>query len=173
MKILFIYGAPGIGKLTIAEEVSKKTGMKIFHNHLTFDFASSFFEQFSPGFNNFREGLLLNSLKLLTNEQFEGLILTYCYTKEDFQFVSQIQEVCKEKNIEISYVLLTCNKEENLKRVVNDDRKKFKKLTDANIWESLNDNYNLTELIPNTQTKIIDNTSLKPNIVAQMIIDFL
>ena len=32
MKLVFIYGLPGVGKLTVAKELSIITGYKLFHN---------------------------------------------------------------------------------------------------------------------------------------------
>ena len=35
MKLLFIHGSPAVGKLTVANEIAKLTGFKVFHNHLS------------------------------------------------------------------------------------------------------------------------------------------
>jgi len=35
MKLVFIYGPPAVGKLTVANALAKVTGFKVFHNHLT------------------------------------------------------------------------------------------------------------------------------------------
>jgi|GEM_PF-6120340 hypothetical protein len=37
MKLIFIYGPPASGKLTIAEIVSARTGIPLFHNHISRD----------------------------------------------------------------------------------------------------------------------------------------
>jgi adenylate kinase family enzyme len=37
MKLIFIYGPPASGKLTIAEILSERTGIPLFHNHLSRD----------------------------------------------------------------------------------------------------------------------------------------
>lgn len=37
MKLIFIYGPPAVGKLTIAEKLSELTGIPVFHNHLSRD----------------------------------------------------------------------------------------------------------------------------------------
>ncbi|MGI8542838.1 MAG: hypothetical protein ACR2MD_05085 [Aridibacter sp.] len=34
MKLIFIYGSPAVGKLTVANEIAKRTCFKVFHNHL-------------------------------------------------------------------------------------------------------------------------------------------
>jgi broad-specificity NMP kinase len=44
MKLIIIHGAPGVGKLTVARELSRETGYKLFHNHLTVDLVCSMFD---------------------------------------------------------------------------------------------------------------------------------
>lgn len=44
MELVVIYGAPGVGKLTVARELARKTGYKLFHNHLTVDLVKSLFD---------------------------------------------------------------------------------------------------------------------------------
>ncbi len=34
MKVIFLYGPPAVGKLTIAKVIAEKTGYKLLHNHL-------------------------------------------------------------------------------------------------------------------------------------------
>ncbi len=33
-----------VGKMTVGEELSKETGLKLFYNHMTIDLVSNFFE---------------------------------------------------------------------------------------------------------------------------------
>ncbi len=35
MQLVFLYGPPGVGKLTVGNALSALTGYKLFHNHLT------------------------------------------------------------------------------------------------------------------------------------------
>jgi len=37
MKLVFIYGPPASGKLTVARELATLTGYRLFHNHLIVD----------------------------------------------------------------------------------------------------------------------------------------
>jgi len=41
MKLLFIYGRPAVGKLTVARAVAERTGGRLFHNHLAVNLALS------------------------------------------------------------------------------------------------------------------------------------
>jgi len=35
MRLVYLYGPPGVGKLTVARELVALTGLKLLHNHLT------------------------------------------------------------------------------------------------------------------------------------------
>ena len=43
MKLVLIHGAPAVGKLSVARELAKLTGFRLFHNHLTVDLVSAVF----------------------------------------------------------------------------------------------------------------------------------
>jgi hypothetical protein len=55
MKLLFIYGRPAVGKLTVAREVAALTGGRLFHNHLAVNLALSVYDFGTPGFIALRE----------------------------------------------------------------------------------------------------------------------
>lgn len=57
MKLIFIYGSPAVGKLTVAKELSKKIGYPIFHNHLTVDLAKVLFDFEDKRFSSYRDKL--------------------------------------------------------------------------------------------------------------------
>ena len=44
MRLIFIYGMPATGKLTVARELARITGFNVFHNHLVVDLLLSIFE---------------------------------------------------------------------------------------------------------------------------------
>lgn len=51
MKLVVLYGPPAVGKLTVAQEVSRLTGIKLFHNHLTWNAVIALFAWRSEPFN--------------------------------------------------------------------------------------------------------------------------
>ena len=59
MKVIFLYGPPASGKLTIAKKLAKKTGISLFHNHLTFDLAEVLYEPFTKPFSDYCENIRL------------------------------------------------------------------------------------------------------------------
>ena len=61
MKLVFIYGPPAAGKLTIARKVAEKAGLALYHNHMivdavgaVFPFGSGLSGLMRPGSRNWR-----------------------------------------------------------------------------------------------------------------------
>ena len=54
MKLIFLYGLPATGKLTVAHELAAITGFKVFHNHLVVDVLLTVFDFGSPDFVRLR-----------------------------------------------------------------------------------------------------------------------
>ena len=44
MKLIYLYGPPGVGKLSVARELARLTGFRLFHNHLSIDCVLPVFE---------------------------------------------------------------------------------------------------------------------------------
>jgi len=57
MEVIFIHGPAASGKHTIASQLSRLTGLPLFHNHLAVDAALSLFEFGTPGFKNMRSAI--------------------------------------------------------------------------------------------------------------------
>jgi hypothetical protein len=49
--LVYLYGPPAAGKLTIAERLAQLTGLRLFHNHLSVNAIAPVFEFASPAFN--------------------------------------------------------------------------------------------------------------------------
>jgi hypothetical protein len=50
MKLILLYGAPAVGKLTVGRELSRITGIGLAHNHLTINAAREAFGWGTPAF---------------------------------------------------------------------------------------------------------------------------
>src|SRR3954470_21966554 len=81
MKLIFLHGLPGVGKLTVARELAQLTGFRIFHNHLAVDLVASVFEFGSPPFVELREKIWLEVFSRAAAARLNGLIFTFAFDR--------------------------------------------------------------------------------------------
>src|SRR5262245_15108316 len=171
MRLLFIYGPPAAGKLTVANEVAKRTGFKVFHNHLSIDAVLPVFEFGTKPFNRLVELIRVETVAEAARENVD-LIFTFCYAKGlDEELVAKVERAAKENGAEVHYVLLTCSPEELKRRIVLEDRKKFKKANSVEMMEMFLERYDLSSPVPLVDSLTIDNTELSAAEAAEQLID--
>ncbi|MBU1020118.1 MAG: AAA family ATPase, partial [Firmicutes bacterium] len=125
MKLIFIYGLPGVGKLTVANELANVTGYKIFHNHLAIEMISSVFRFGSEPFIKLRERIWLMIFKYAQKYESPGLIFTFVFEKTvASNFIEKVKKTMN-RNGEVCFVKLVCQQDEHNKRIVDDSRAKF------------------------------------------------
>ena len=170
MKLIFIYGAPAVGKLTVSNEIAKQTDFKVFHNHLSVDCIEPIFERGTESF-----GKLIDLIRVVTIAEAaradQNLIYTFCYAKnEDDAHVEKITKAAEENGGEVCFVLLTADKSELEKRVLENSRKKFGKAQTVELMRHFFDAYDLFSPVPKRASLIIDNTNLPATETAKQII---
>ncbi len=170
MKLIWIYGPPAAGKLTVAKELSKLTGYKIFDNHQTVDVLAEYLDVYQDSFWDLNvkiKGLIIDDI--VKEGRFEGMIVTNAFAGKD-----------KSRNLEnflkhfstndICFVRLVASKDILIKRVTNSSRKGHK-IKDRELLEKLMTKINYYRDIPGTDTFVIDNTNLSPKDQAEMIVN--
>jgi hypothetical protein len=172
MKLLFIYGPPAAGKLTVANEIAKRTGIKVFHNHLSIDCIQPIFEFGTPSF-----GRLVNLIRYETIEEAAkrdvDLIYTYCYAKDlDDAHVEEIVSRVEGHGGEVCFVQLYGTKDELARRVTNESRNGFGKVKSTEMLDYFYENYDLFSPVNGRESLSIDNTSLSPEAAAERVITY-
>jgi len=129
MNLIVIYGPPASGKLTIASALAKKTGYKLFHNHLTIDLLKSIFEYGSPGFFKLNQNMRLDVFEAAAKQNIPGIIFTYVYDKDsDDEFIHEVINRVEKNGGEVKFIQLYCDIGVLLKRVKEESRKQFQKV---------------------------------------------
>jgi hypothetical protein len=140
MKLIFLHGLPGVGKLTVARELAELTGFKLFHNHLTVDLALSIFEFGSPPFVALREKVWLEAFTQAVDARLPGLIFTFAFERTvSGTFIQNVRRTVESDGGEVIFVKLECSPEELERRLTNPTRKPFGKLTSLEQFHELND----------------------------------
>src|SRR5258706_5311437 len=130
MKLIFMSGQPGVGKLTVAKELSALTGYKLFHNHLVVDLLLSVFPFGSPQFVDLRESIWLSVFDQAGRAGLPGLIFTFAAENTVRQsFVTKVQDAVAANGGTIFFVELVCDERELQQRMDTLSRRQHTKLT--------------------------------------------
>lgn len=169
MKLVFIYGPPASGKLTVAKELAKITGFRLFHNHLTFDLIESIFGFEHKRFWQYNRKLRYQILRLVAKEKI-NLILTYCFAKgEDENKIKKMMNIIKNVGGKVYFVQLCCEKETLRKRVKASSRKKYGKVKTVKRLDVILKKQRFFHPVPYKPNFFIDNTEISPKRAALMI----
>jgi len=140
MKLIFIYGMPATGKLTVAQELVAITGYKLFHNHLVVDLLLTVFEFGSPEFVALREEMWLSVFEQASNAQLPGLIFTFApESTVRPAFIANTQSAVAAAGGEVDFIELTCPLPELKRRMGSISRLQYKKLTSVPLFEQLHE----------------------------------
>lgn len=173
MNLIFLFGMPGVGKLTVARELSNLTGFKLFHNHLTVDLVSTLFEFGSESFINLREKIWLETFSEAIKANFAGLIFTFAPEKTVPEgFTDKVKKLLEANGGKVSFVELKCEIEELEKRLTDSSRAKFGKLNSVEFFRQLNSQgvFDTPKITPDFS---VDTTDLSPAETAKMIRNYL
>ena len=138
MRLIFIYGLPAVGKLTVARELARLTHFRLFHNHLVVDALLSVFEFGSPRFVELREQIWLEMFTKAGESRVPGLIFTFAFDQSvTREFIPNLQRAMAAQGSEIEFVELTCEPDEIEKRITTGSRKDFGKLSSLEMYREL------------------------------------
>lgn len=170
MKLIFLHGMPGVGKLTVARELARLTGYKLFHNHLTVDLVGSVFDFGTPSFIDLREKIWLDVFSEAGSTGVNGMIFTFAFEPTvRANFVENVRSAIESRGGEVVFVKLICSSDELVKRITNDSRSRFGKLTSLELFNELNDAGAFIDPQVTADRLVLDTTNLSPDEAASQI----
>ena len=95
MKLVIIIGPQAVGKMTVGQELQKKTGLKLFHNHMTIDLVSNFFSYSSPAGKRLVKLFRKEIFEEVAKSDLYGMIFTYMCDfsdREDWEYLEWLNE---------------------------------------------------------------------------------
>ncbi|MEC0284322.1 DEAD/DEAH box helicase family protein [Terribacillus saccharophilus] len=128
MNVILLFGPQAVGKMTVGQELEKRMGYRLLHNHMTIDLLVPFF-----GFSDemwrlstlFREEIYRSVAK--TN--LPGFIFTFVWdfsSHEDWETVDRMCAIFKKQDIPVYFVELQAGVDTRLKRNVTENRLEHK-----------------------------------------------
>lgn len=124
MKLVIIIGNGAVGKMTVGQELSKITGLRLFHNHMSIEPIIDIFGEYNGDIvRKFRE---LVFTEFAESDKY-GLIFTYIQAfdaQSDWDYMEHLREIFK--GADIYYAELVAPQKVRLQRNATENRLKHK-----------------------------------------------
>ena len=166
MQVVYLYGPPGVGKLTVGTALAALTGYRLVHNHLTVNLATALFPRGSPAWARFL-GQVRGQVFAAAAREGVDLISTAAYlgTAEQVAAIRAWLEPVRASGGAVMFVRLACDQDELVRRVQHAARLRHEKPTDPRVL----DRYDLTATMPVGSHLRLDTTHLSPAAAAARI----
>jgi hypothetical protein len=175
MKIVFLYGRPAVGKLTVGRELTKLTSYPLFHHHFIVDAVLAVHPFGSAGFIAMREALWRAAFaEIVKADNLDGLIFTFNPEQTVPQaFIDDLFALFEAAGHETRVFELTCDKPEIERRLRTPGRSANQKLTDVDTYRQVRgDGFFETPRITHNRI-VIDTGDQEPAAAAQAIFNQL
>src|SRR2546429_5746450 len=170
MKLLFLHGAPAVGKLTVAKALLRIVPGRLMDNHAAIDLALTVFDFGAPGFWELVHDVRCSALDAAAEHRVPLLVTTFCYAEpDDREQFRQIEEIVQRHDGELLPVFLNCSREEALRRVGNPDRVERRKIISGEHLIQELDRYDLTA-VPRLDCLKLDTGVNPADVTAQEIV---
>ena len=169
MDLVFIYGPPGVGKLSVARELARLTGYKLFDNHVSIRCADSVFEFGTEPFWRI-VGAVRDAVFAEAAANGVSLVTTFVYSHP--QDIPNFERRCgafEARGGRALLVRLTCDRDELERRLTRPGRAEAGKLASLEMFRELLGRHDLFSPFPGRESLEIENTALAPAEVAGLI----
>lgn len=177
MRLLILFGAQAVGKMTVGQALEEITPLKLFHNHMTIEPVISLFGTYN--------GQVVNRLRQVIFEEFAqcdqyGMIFTYAWAfdqQADWDYMAWLTRLFEENGAQVDYCELVAPQSVRLLRNQTENRLRAKaSKRDVAHSESLilqlEQQYRCVSNpgeIPYPRYFRLDNTDLSPHQAAELI----
>jgi hypothetical protein len=154
-QLVFLYGPPAVGKLTVAEELARRRPFRVLHNHVTIDAVLTVLPFGTNAFwhvvGRFRRDLVNAAAR-------EGidLVYTYVFAPGDEPHVDAIAGAYEAVGGTVTFVQLTAPREEIFLRVGSTSRAAHGKITETEVLERMLAEHDVFAPIPQRESLTID-----------------
>lgn len=119
MHLVILFGPPAVGKMTVGLELQRRTGLRLFHNHMSVDLALEFFPFGSPGFGRIVRDVRRRIFEEVAQSELPGLIFTFVWAFDqdsDRAFIDDMTRIFAERGAQVCFAELQAPIDERLRR---------------------------------------------------------
>ena len=117
--LLFVAGPPAVGKMSVGQAITERTGLRLFHNHLSIELALRYFDYGTPAFGRLNDEIRRRVIEEVAASDLPGLVFTFAWAfdvPEDQVFVDEYARPFRERGARVLFVELEATQAERLKR---------------------------------------------------------
>lgn len=173
MNLIFIYGPPASGKLTVGTELAHLLNYKILDNHKTVEMVRQLFPFEDPALNVVRRRLQARfRLEMFDEAAKAGVdFVTTCAVAgpQHFDFYKQTMQIVQKHDGRVLFVKLAPALEVMLERVENASRKGIKIESKERLERLVREEPEIFDVFPDVPHLVLDNSNLTPIEAAKQI----
>jgi len=171
VRLVFLYGPPGVGKYTVGVQLAARTGLRLLHNHLTVNLVSAVFERDSDVWLRMLRKIRCDMPAEAAHHNVD-LILTGVFngTQETVNAWREMLEPVEAHGGSVLWVQLTCEREELFRRLPHEQRRRLDKLVDTARMSALLERFDMFSPVPFGRQLCLDITHVAPPEAATAII---
>ncbi|MEJ8302719.1 AAA family ATPase [Saccharibacillus sacchari] len=125
MKLVILFGPQAVGKMTVGQRLEAITDLKLFHNHMSIDFVSNFFDYGTPAGKRLVGLIRQEIFEEVSKSDTAGLIFTYVWAfdlQSDWEEIERVSNLFESRGASVYLVELEADLEERKKRNVTENR---------------------------------------------------
>lgn len=167
-RLIFLYGPPAVGKLTVARHIAEERDFRVLHNHVTFDAVA---EVLPFGVSTFWEALDKIRLDLVTAAAREriDIVYTFVFAPGDERHVDDVVRAYESAGGSVVFIQLVAPPAELRRRVSDASRAVHNKIRDVTSLENVLREHDVYASIPGRESFTIDAAAMSPEEAARRI----
>jgi len=123
--LLFIVGPPAVGKMSVGQAIAERTGLRLFHNHISIEVALRYFDYGTPAFYRINGEIRRRIVEEVAASDLPGLAFTLVWrfdVPEDRESVDRYAKPFRDRGARVLFVELEATQAERLRRNVGASR---------------------------------------------------
>jgi hypothetical protein len=77
--LLLFVGPPAVGKMSVGQAIAERTGLRLFHNHISIELALRYFDYGTPAFRRIDSEIRRRILEEVAASDLPGLVFTFVW----------------------------------------------------------------------------------------------
>ena len=89
--LVFVVGPLAVGKMSVGQAIADRTGLRLFHNHISIELALRYFDYGTPAFRRIDGEIRRRVIEEVAASDLPGLVFTFVWAfdvPEDQEFVN-------------------------------------------------------------------------------------